>query len=112
MARIPPPKDARGEPLRALIFDSYYDAYKVGLVLAYLALATMGLHGSSLCDRCVMGGGTADRGRARHARPPPSLQSSGKVRRSAGLGRSPETAHAPKPVANRPVRRPARPCRP
>ncbi len=29
--RIPPPKDARSEPLRALIFDSYYDAYKVGL---------------------------------------------------------------------------------
>ena len=30
MERIPPPKDARNEPLRALIFDSYYDAYKVG----------------------------------------------------------------------------------
>lgn len=29
VARIPPPKDQRGEPLRALIFDSYYDAYKV-----------------------------------------------------------------------------------
>lgn len=31
MARIPPPQDRRGEPLRALIFDSYYDAYKVGM---------------------------------------------------------------------------------
>ena len=28
--RVPPPKDNRGEALRALIFDSYYDAYKVG----------------------------------------------------------------------------------
>ena len=26
--RVPPPKDNRGEALRALIFDSYYDAYK------------------------------------------------------------------------------------
>jgi translation elongation factor EF-4 len=26
--RIPPPKDNRGQPLRALIFDSYYDSYK------------------------------------------------------------------------------------
>ena len=39
--RIPPPKDARGEPLRALIFDSYYDAYKVprGGCLQYWMLA-------------------------------------------------------------------------
>lgn len=27
--RIPPPPDNRHKPLRALIFDSYYDAYKV-----------------------------------------------------------------------------------
>lgn len=33
--RIPPPKDARNEPLRALIFDSYYDAYKVGYCWAW-----------------------------------------------------------------------------
>lgn len=33
--RIPPPKDARNEPLRALIFDSYYDAYKVGCCWAW-----------------------------------------------------------------------------
>ncbi|KAL6769727.1 EFG10 [Auxenochlorella protothecoides x Auxenochlorella symbiontica] len=26
--RIPPPRDTRGDPLRALIFDSYYDPYK------------------------------------------------------------------------------------
>ncbi|KAI5672027.1 hypothetical protein M9H77_12391 [Catharanthus roseus] len=26
--RIPPPKDTAGRPLRALIFDSYYDAYR------------------------------------------------------------------------------------
>jgi GTP-binding protein LepA len=32
--RIPPPKDARGEPLRALIFDSYYDAYK-GVIVQF-----------------------------------------------------------------------------
>lgn len=32
--RIPPPKDARQEPLRALIFDSYYDAYK-GVVVQF-----------------------------------------------------------------------------
>ncbi len=28
--RVPPPADNRGKPLRALIFDSYYDSYKVG----------------------------------------------------------------------------------
>ena len=27
--RVPAPKDTRKERLRALIFDSYYDAYKV-----------------------------------------------------------------------------------
>ena len=27
--RVPPPADNRGKPLRALIFDSYYDSYKV-----------------------------------------------------------------------------------
>jgi len=29
--RIPPPQDNRHKPLRALIFDSYYDPYKVHL---------------------------------------------------------------------------------
>ena len=29
--RIPPPPDNTDRPLRALIFDSYYDAYKAGL---------------------------------------------------------------------------------
>lgn len=29
--RIPPPQDNRDKPLRALIFDSYYDPYKVHL---------------------------------------------------------------------------------
>ena len=28
VARIPPPADTTGRPLRALIFDSYYDPYK------------------------------------------------------------------------------------
>lgn len=32
--RIPPPQDARDKPLRALIFDSYYDAYK-GVVVQF-----------------------------------------------------------------------------
>ena len=32
--RIPPPKDTREAPLRALIFDSYYDAYK-GVVVQF-----------------------------------------------------------------------------
>lgn len=27
--RVPPPQDNRHKPLRALIFDSYYDPYKV-----------------------------------------------------------------------------------
>ena len=27
--RIPPPPNRSSEPLRALIFDSYYDSYKV-----------------------------------------------------------------------------------
>lgn len=30
--RIPPPPDTRTKPLRALIFDSKYDPYKVGSV--------------------------------------------------------------------------------
>lgn len=34
VTRIPPPKDADGMPLRALIFDSHYDAYKG--VIAYV----------------------------------------------------------------------------
>jgi elongation factor 4 len=32
--RVPPPKDSREKPLRALIFDSYYDAYK-GVVVQF-----------------------------------------------------------------------------
>ena len=31
--RIPPPADNRGQLLRALIFDSYYDPYKARLPL-------------------------------------------------------------------------------
>jgi GTP-binding protein LepA len=34
VARVPPPRDARDKPLRALIFDSYYDAYK-GVVVQF-----------------------------------------------------------------------------
>ena len=30
VVRIPPPPDTTHLPLRALIFDSYYDPYKVG----------------------------------------------------------------------------------
>ncbi|EFN51311.1 hypothetical protein CHLNCDRAFT_49251 [Chlorella variabilis] len=32
--RVPPPADNRGKPLRALIFDSYYDSYK-GVVVQF-----------------------------------------------------------------------------
>lgn len=32
--RIPPPPDNTARPLRALIFDSYYDAYKAGPALS------------------------------------------------------------------------------
>ena len=34
VAQIPPPKDTRSDPLRALIFDSYYDPYK-GVVVQF-----------------------------------------------------------------------------
>ena len=37
--RIPPPAETRDNQLRALIFDSYYDSYKVsGMVLAAVAM--------------------------------------------------------------------------
>ena len=34
VARFPPPKDTRDQPLRALIFDSFYDDYK-GVVVSF-----------------------------------------------------------------------------
>jgi len=34
VARVPPPKDESGKPMRALIFDSHYDSYKG--VIAYI----------------------------------------------------------------------------
>jgi elongation factor 4 len=37
VARVPPPRDSREAPLRALIFDSYYDAYK-GVVVQFRVL--------------------------------------------------------------------------
>jgi elongation factor 4 len=36
--RIPPPKDTRLEPLKALIFDSYYDSYK-GVVVQFRVMS-------------------------------------------------------------------------
>jgi len=43
--RIPPPPDNTNRPLRALIFDSYYDAYKARLLHQVQILASSHLHG-------------------------------------------------------------------
>ncbi len=39
--RIPPPADNRHKPLRALIFDSYYDAYKVQLAIHFCQMCCL-----------------------------------------------------------------------
>lgn len=40
--RIPPPPDNRSKPLRALIFDSYYDSYKVRSAVVQACLSSPG----------------------------------------------------------------------
>lgn len=40
--RIPPPSDNRDKPLRALIFDSYYDSYKVWALLCVVHACVRG----------------------------------------------------------------------
>ena len=45
--RIPPPADNRGQLLRALIFDSYYDPYKARLPL----MRALALHTACTCAR-------------------------------------------------------------
>lgn len=47
--RVPAPADNRGKPLRALIFDSYYDAYKV----CWHWYAAMSTAVPLLCDKHV-----------------------------------------------------------
>ena len=54
--RIPAPRDTRNERLRALIFDSYYDAYKVLAALPGACQAAPRGEGNSCCHSSCAGG--------------------------------------------------------
>ena len=51
--RIPPPADNRGQHLRALIFDSYYDPYKARRLLMHRTRRTDRARVGMLARRCA-----------------------------------------------------------
>ena len=51
--RMPPPKGDRDAPLRALIFDSHYDAYKG--VIAYVRVIDGAVEAATACSMMANG---------------------------------------------------------